>query len=225
MRYIHAKNKGFTLVELSIVLVIIGIILGAVLKGQELINNSKAKRVTNDMKGIEAMLWTYYDRKGHWPGDCDINGIIGYSPSNTVVPDDTADVLSNGATPTDSCDYSATTPTTEAANTVFSDMRVSRVAGYEIPNLVLAKHVVGGSFRIGGATNSTVTVPAIVVYDLPAWMAKMVDVSIDSTESGTSGRVRNWVSTTGIDTGSAWPSDANNEQSVSLAYFFDKTLP
>ena len=34
------KTRGFTLVELAIVLVIIGIILGAILKGTELINNA-----------------------------------------------------------------------------------------------------------------------------------------------------------------------------------------
>ncbi len=44
--------KGFTLVELAIVLVIIGIILGAVLKGQELINNAKMKRAYNDVRGV-----------------------------------------------------------------------------------------------------------------------------------------------------------------------------
>ena len=66
------NQKGFTLIELSIVLVIIGIILGAVLKGQELINNSKAKRIQSDLKGIEAMIWTYYDRKGRFPGDCEL---------------------------------------------------------------------------------------------------------------------------------------------------------
>ncbi|NPA58431.1 MAG: prepilin-type N-terminal cleavage/methylation domain-containing protein, partial [Aquificae bacterium] len=51
------KQKGFTLIELAIVLVIIGIILGAILKGQELIKNAQAKRVQNDMRGLEAAVW------------------------------------------------------------------------------------------------------------------------------------------------------------------------
>lgn len=54
------RVKGFTLVELAIVLVIIGIILGAILKGQDLIAQSRAKRVQNDLRGIEAIIWTYY---------------------------------------------------------------------------------------------------------------------------------------------------------------------
>ncbi|PPD44542.1 MAG: prepilin-type cleavage/methylation domain-containing protein, partial [Methylotenera sp.] len=36
-------QAGFTLIELAIVLVIIGLLLGGVLKGQELINSAKAK--------------------------------------------------------------------------------------------------------------------------------------------------------------------------------------
>ncbi len=61
--------KGFTLVELAIVLVIIGIILGAVLKGQELINNAKTKRAMSQQREIAAAIYTYLDRYGKYPGD------------------------------------------------------------------------------------------------------------------------------------------------------------
>ncbi|MDI6891323.1 MAG: hypothetical protein QMC83_10385, partial [Thermodesulfovibrionales bacterium] len=52
-----------------IVLVIIGIILGAVLKGQELINNAKVKRAYNQQREILAAFYTYYDKYGKFPGD------------------------------------------------------------------------------------------------------------------------------------------------------------
>ena len=61
--------KGFTLIELAIVLVIIGIILGAVLKGQDLIEGAKAKRVIAFASKWEAPIWTFYDKKGYFPGD------------------------------------------------------------------------------------------------------------------------------------------------------------
>jgi prepilin-type N-terminal cleavage/methylation domain-containing protein len=66
----NLKNqKGFTLVELAIVLVIIGIMLGAVLKGQEMINNAKIKRVMSQQREISAAVYSYYDRYGRYPGD------------------------------------------------------------------------------------------------------------------------------------------------------------
>jgi len=62
-------QKGFTLVEIAIVLVIIGLLLGGVLKGQELITNSKIKSVTQDFENITAAYYAYRDRKGEYPAD------------------------------------------------------------------------------------------------------------------------------------------------------------
>jgi len=68
-RGILTDQKGFTLVELAIVLVIIGLIIGAVLKGQELINNAKLKRAYNQQREVAAAVYTYFDRYGLYPGD------------------------------------------------------------------------------------------------------------------------------------------------------------
>ncbi|MBA4418508.1 MAG: prepilin-type cleavage/methylation domain-containing protein [Syntrophus sp. (in: bacteria)] len=66
---IFRNQRGFTLVELAIVLVIIGIILGAVLKGQELINSAKTKRVYNQQREITAAVYSYFDKYQRFPGD------------------------------------------------------------------------------------------------------------------------------------------------------------
>ena len=67
------KNSqgGFTLVEIAIVLVIIGLLLGGVLKGQELITQAKIKNVANDLNGMAAAIYGYQDRYKSFPGDDD----------------------------------------------------------------------------------------------------------------------------------------------------------
>ncbi len=62
-------QKGFTLVEIAIVLVIIGLLLGGVLKGQELINSAKVKNMVNDFRATSALVYGYQDRFKAFPGD------------------------------------------------------------------------------------------------------------------------------------------------------------
>jgi prepilin-type N-terminal cleavage/methylation domain-containing protein len=62
-------QKGFTLVEIAIVLVIIGLLLGGILKGQEMITQAKIKNVIADMSGVSAAMYGYQDRYRALPGD------------------------------------------------------------------------------------------------------------------------------------------------------------
>ena len=63
------RNQGFTLVEIAIVLVIIGLLLGGILKGQEMITQAKIKNVISDFSGISAAYHGYVDRYKRIPGD------------------------------------------------------------------------------------------------------------------------------------------------------------
>lgn len=62
-------QRGFTLIEIAIVLVIVGLLLGGVLQGQQLIENSRVRAAVNDIKGIPAAAYSYMDRYGRFPGD------------------------------------------------------------------------------------------------------------------------------------------------------------
>lgn len=59
------KQKGFTLVEIAIVLVIVGLLLGGVLKGQELIKSAKVKAVLSDVNAYRVAILSYEDRYGN----------------------------------------------------------------------------------------------------------------------------------------------------------------
>jgi len=63
------SQQGFTLIEIAIVLVIIGLLVGGVLQGQELIENSRVKQAVKDMNGTAAAVFAYQDRYGRTPGD------------------------------------------------------------------------------------------------------------------------------------------------------------
>jgi prepilin-type N-terminal cleavage/methylation domain-containing protein len=62
-------QKGFTLIEMSIVLVIIGLIIGGILKGQEIIESSRSKNVLSEIERIRAATNTFADRYKGLPGD------------------------------------------------------------------------------------------------------------------------------------------------------------
>lgn len=64
-----SNQKGFTLVEIAIVLVIIGLLLGGILKGQEMIVQAKIKNAMADFSGISAAYHGYQDRYRAIPGD------------------------------------------------------------------------------------------------------------------------------------------------------------
>lgn len=76
------NQSGFTLVEIAIVLVIIGLLLGGVMKGQELIDSTRAKSVYNDMRGIQTAINSYVDRYRGIPGDSSVNTQTTYGWAN-----------------------------------------------------------------------------------------------------------------------------------------------
>jgi len=63
------SQAGFTLIEIAIVLVIIGLLLGGVLKGQELITSARVRNLISTQDGIKAAYFGFQDRYRALPGD------------------------------------------------------------------------------------------------------------------------------------------------------------
>jgi prepilin-type N-terminal cleavage/methylation domain-containing protein len=62
-------NKGFTLVEIAIVIVIVGVVIGATLVGFQLIENSRIARTGNNLTAIDNAGTIFKDSYKHLPGD------------------------------------------------------------------------------------------------------------------------------------------------------------
>jgi prepilin-type N-terminal cleavage/methylation domain-containing protein len=82
------RQRGFTLIEIAIVLVIVGLLLGGVLKGQELITGARVRNVISQQDGIKAAYFGFLDRYRALPGD--------YLQAATTIPNITTTVAACG---------------------------------------------------------------------------------------------------------------------------------
>ncbi|MCU0869536.1 MAG: prepilin-type N-terminal cleavage/methylation domain-containing protein [Burkholderiales bacterium] len=85
----HRRSQsGFTLIEIAIVLVIIGLLLGGILKGQELITSARVRNLISQQDGVKAAFYGFQDRFRALPGD--------YSQATTNIQGVTAAPNGNG---------------------------------------------------------------------------------------------------------------------------------
>lgn len=83
------KNAGFTLTQLTVLLLIIGFSLAAVLKGRELINNARVKSFAKDFRNIPVFIYAYQERFHAVPGDdqqadVHVKGVKATTPAGTL---------------------------------------------------------------------------------------------------------------------------------------------
>ncbi|MHB1188212.1 prepilin-type N-terminal cleavage/methylation domain-containing protein [Thiobacillus sp.] len=78
------RQSGFTLIEIAIVLVIIGLLLGGILKGQELINSARVKNLGTDFRNVPLFIYGYQDKFRTLPGDDPlVANHVGGTPATT----------------------------------------------------------------------------------------------------------------------------------------------
>ena len=95
------NNKAFSLIELSIVLIIIGLLVASITGGQSLIENAKIKRFSNELFGWKQAVNAFYSLNGRLPGDFDNDDRIGwgakdnYNKNSFSFPYDGTDTANN----------------------------------------------------------------------------------------------------------------------------------
>lgn len=90
------KQRGFTLVEMSVTMAAAGLLFSAVTTGQELIDQAKATKLINDVKTVEMQIQQYAQLKGRMPGDCDADGVIDYAADTNLAISLRTDAGNNG---------------------------------------------------------------------------------------------------------------------------------
>jgi prepilin-type N-terminal cleavage/methylation domain-containing protein len=188
------RQSGFTLVEIAIVLVIIGLLLGGVLKGQELITQAKIKNVANDLNGVTVAIYGYQDRYKRLPGDDP--GMTRWTVAGTAL---TAAQSGDGnnVIGTAGQDYQSTTDTTENRKfwlalrlAGFVSGSTATIADGSTQPLNAAGGIVGVQ---SGGLGLTGTV--VCTGSLPAKVAQALDSQLDDGNAIT-GNVRALLETT-----------------------------
>ncbi len=161
------NQSGFTLIEIAIVLVIIGLLLGGVLKGQELINSARVKNLATDFRNIPVFIYGYQDKFKSLPGD-DANAIT-HLPAPAIIcsgnPTVGKCVLGNGVI---EGNWNDTTIASESY-VFWQHIRLADLApgstDTTTPATYLPTNASGGTIGIQSGTTSTATTP---INDLSA---------------------------------------------------------
>lgn len=177
------RQRGFTLVEMSVVMVIAGLLFAAVATGQELVAQAKASKLVAEIKGTEMQIQRYLQAKGRLPGDCNADGVIDYAADanatsqslrsdidnasraaeysySVLLPTEPADgavasAQENGCAADGGSETVATVePSTSNANVWINDLKLAGVISDSVPNRKFAKLVHEDFMFVGKITDN-----------------------------------------------------------------------
>lgn len=203
------KQSGFTLIEIAIVLVIIGLLLGGVLKGQELINSAKVKNIATDFRNVPVYIYGYQDKFRALPGD-DANPASHVGASAVLAVNAGSGVTGNG-TLDGGWDDSGKSET----HVFWQHIRMAGLAAGPTDdpgtNDIHPLNAMGGKIGVTSAINSPITGlkgSFIVCSDgIPGKFAKQLDIQLDDGKTN-SGSMQ--TKATGSNNPEASPADDTN---------------
>jgi prepilin-type N-terminal cleavage/methylation domain-containing protein len=159
------NRQGFTLVELALVLVIVGLLITGVLKGEALIENARMKRLVSEKDAMSAAYFTFFDRYGQYPGD---ERVTNAPPNDTYEGNNNGQISAAESLP------------------LFQDLQNAQILnGNYTTNL--PTHVYGGTISIvwNAAQGSNV----VQLNNVPGLVAQQIDQKYDDGVA-TTGSIR-----------------------------------
>ncbi len=168
MERLRSNNRqGFTLVELALVLVIVGLLITGVLKGEALIQNAKVKKIVNEKDSIAAAYYTFFDRYGQLPGDENLP---------TAPPNDPAGNNGDADGQIDAAEYGF----------LFQDLALAGIinGSYDGTPTSIPTHTFGSWMRVQWVANSTggtiaLNANCMAFNAVPADVAEQIDRKYD----------------------------------------------
>ena len=177
----RATTGGFTLVEIAIVLVIIGLLLGGILKGQEMITQAKIKNLVNDFNGITAAVNSYQDRYRSLPGD-DLNATTRWSGASKGNGDGVYGVGGTTASYTKYNTVLSTSPSdTDESNSFWWHLRLSGFVAGATTGTAAGQHPGNAVSGIMGVQTTGMGFSSNIICssNLPDKVAIAVDTQMD----------------------------------------------
>ena len=187
MRYNQTARAGFSLIELSIVLVIIGLIIGGVVTGRQIMRNAQITNTVNAIQAYQAQIQTYMQNYGAIPGND--------SGATTRFP--SAGVSNGSGSGTLGGSFDSATVTDES-RLLWAHMRAAELVKNQVAgtsNTLQPPNVFSGIFgfqhsAFGGALTGNV----LCLNGIPADVAAALDARLDDGGSN-SGSIQSMVST------------------------------
>jgi len=180
------SEKGFTLIEVAIVMVIIGVLMGGALRFTGIIEQARGKRVVADVTVLVDAQNRYSERMKRLAGDTDNDGIIDVTTLNSTQPDD----IDTGSTDVDRA---------------FDELQALGILPDTSSNALLST-TQDGAFMYFASTGTT---NLIVVRNVQCAAAFQMEIQMDNSNPAAlnnagSGRVRRINGDTLETTASSW---------------------
>lgn len=236
-------QRGFTLVEIAVVIALLGVLTAISLKAQELVEQYRQTQFVNSVRVLQANLSAFKTNNGRWPGDCNRDGLLDYVflDASLLLSDlyeySVATTLSAATDATTTyvsgllCPASTLTAY-DPNNVPFNELKWGGQTPSGEPNRKAASHGLGG-FAFLGTFNINPTVDnsedrfnAIVLTEVPIVAARRLAVAIDGSDGSAANLNRVRRSDDLFTFEDLWTAaDETELKRITVVVFFDRIPP